>query len=181
MCSGKERPGRITNSKKSLSIVYKSHHATCSTAANKALITVPNEPLSLYQFARHSLTWRIRQREGIALPNNLSWRWVKLPPRSHDNPALQLFSNELKAPSVCSLAMVHASLTNPHITLFCVLQIVPLHLLDGSPPYLKSRRLSVVVSIQLPRWRSPGLLVCSVQGLRKCLLTLHALPLSMTK
>ena len=99
----------------------------------KTLVTAPNKPLSLYQLPRRSLTWQLRQCEGVTLLNNLSWRWAKLPLRSHDNPAPQLFNNELKAPSVCSLAMVHASPTNPRVTLRHVLQTVPLYLSDGNP------------------------------------------------
>ena len=129
------------------------------------LVTGPNEAPLLYQLACHSLTWRTCRRESVALLDNLSWRWAKLPPRSHDNPTPQLLSNKLKAPFARLLAMVHASPTNPCVTLRRVLQTAPLHLSDGNPllitelsrSYLKSRRLSVVTSGQPSQWRSPSL------------------------
>ena len=134
MWLGRESPGRIAHNKKSLSTIYRFHRAMRSTAANKMLITVPNKPLSLYQPVRHSLTWRTHRHEGVVLLINLSCWWAKLAPHSHNNPAPQLFSNELKVPSACSLAMVYASPTNPRITLCRILQTIPLHLSDGNPP-----------------------------------------------
>ena len=46
-----ERNGQIGlhTTEKSLSTMYRSHRATRSTATKKALVTVPNEPPSLYQ------------------------------------------------------------------------------------------------------------------------------------
>ena len=136
-----------------------------STAANKVLAIAPNEPPSLYQATHCSLTRWACWREGITYLNNSPRRWAELPLRPHGNSAPQLSSNELMAPSVHSLAMVHASPTILHINLCRILQTILLHSFNGNPlqmmklprPYLKSYWLSVVAPVQLSQWRSPAL------------------------
>ena len=169
------------------STTYRFHQTMHSTATNKALATAPNEPPSLYQAARRSLTRRACRHEGVAHPNSLPRRWANQPPRSHDDSASQLPNNELTAPSVRSLAIVHASLTILRATSLRVLKTVLLHSFDGNPlqmtklprPYLKSGWLRVVALVQLSQWRLPGLPVNSVQGQRERLSALCTLLLSV--
>ena len=95
--------------------------------------------------------------------------------------------NDLTAPSVRSLAIVHASLTILRVTLHRILKIVPLHSFRGNPlqmtklprPYLKSGWLRVVALVRLSQWRLPGLPVHSVQGQRERFSALRALLLSV--